>query len=125
MTAAAVLAGFRALRRKQGVPIVYRRQTESAELVGVLGVTLHDVADAQGVLTTWESQDVLVEASQLVLGGTKTKPREGDEIHLTLEGEAIRLCVQFPDGGRPPFKYSDAYRQLMRIHTAQTGSSPE
>lgn len=124
MTAAAVLAGFRALRAMQGVSAVYWRGTESVALTVVVGKSDHNVADAQGVVTTWQSQDVLLEASQLILGGARVEPDRGDTVRLTLNGADIVCRVQFPDPNRPAFKFSDPYRQILRVHTAQTETLP-
>lgn len=121
MSAPAILAGFRTLRRTQGVDITYRRGVETVDLVAVLGQSDHEVADAQGVVTTWQSRDVLVEAALLILAGQPTKPQRGDEVLLALGAETGVWRVQFPDPNRPPFKFSDPYQQILRIHTTQTG----
>lgn len=120
MSAAAILAGFRAIRTAQGVDAVYGRGTDSLAVTVVLGQSDHDVADAHGVVTTWQSRDVMLEASQLILAGERREPARGDTVRLTFDGVDTVWRVQFPDPNRPPFKFSDPYRQILRVHTAHT-----
>lgn len=123
MSAAAFLQSHRALAGVRGVDAVYWRGTDSVPLRVVLGRTSHDVADAQGVVTTWQSQDALVEASTLRLGGALAVPERGDEIRIELAGVVTVFRVQFPDPNQPPFRFSDPHRQILRIHAAEIGTS--
>ncbi len=100
--------------------VTYRRGTESVDLPATIGKTVFEQADAYGVIHRTESRDYLVSAADLVLDGTPEQPKAGDRICETA-GEQILLYEVMAPGGEPPWRYSDAFRRTLRIHTKFVG----
>ena len=96
--------------------VVYERGTDSVELDATIGRTEFEQADEYGVIHKLESRDYLVRAEDLVLGGQQTLPRAGDRIRETDGTQTFVYEVMAP-GIEPPWRYSDAYRKTLRIHT--------
>ena len=104
-----------ALRRTAGRSVTYRRPSasQSVELTAVKGSTRYQAGDTDGLVTTVNVEDFLVEAAALTLGGSVAQPVAGDRIdegNLTYE-------VMAPGGSEPAWRYMDAGRTTLRIHT--------
>lgn len=115
-TGAAFLANQ--LARHAAQQVVYQRGTDSVTLPATLGRTEYEQADESGFVTRFESRDYLVRAGGLVLAGTPILPEPGDRILETVGGQTfVYEVAALPSGAH--FKFSDPYRQLLRIHTKQ------
>ncbi len=100
--------------------VTYLRGTESVELAAAIGKTVFEQADEYGVIHRTESRDYLISATDLVLGGTQEQPKAGDRVRETA-GEQVFLYEVMAPGGEPPWRFSDAYRRTLRIHTKFVG----
>lgn len=96
--------------------VVYRRGAETAQLAATIGRTKFEIDDGYGAIERYESRDFLVLAEELVLGGIAVLPDRGDRIEETvgLTTYVYEVCAP---GKAPPWRYSDSYRQTLRIHS--------
>lgn len=94
----------------------YCRGADSAEVKATVGRTVFEVDDGRGVLEKWESRDFLVAAAELVLAGSPVLPARGDRVRETQGGKVYVYEVMAP-GAEPCWRYSDAYRGTLRVHT--------
>ena len=97
-------------------PVVYERGEESVEVQATIGRTVFEAADAYGVVERTESRDFLVLAADLVLGGEAVLPERGDRIREA-QGQKTYVYEVLAPGKEPPWRWSDDYRQTLRIHT--------
>lgn len=112
-----VMAWLEAQRRKHfSLPIIYRRGDASAAITATVGKTVFKVSDDYGRFQYIESRDYLINVSDLVLDGNTVLPKAGDEI----EESGFVYEVMAPNH-EPEWRYSDSYRQCLRIHTKFTG----
>ncbi|MBP9034619.1 MAG: hypothetical protein KBG29_12040 [Pseudomonadales bacterium] len=100
--------------------VTYLRGGDSVDLPATIGQTTFEQADEYGVIHRTESRDYLIAAADLVLAGKQDLPRAGDRIRET-DGDQIFLYEVMAPGGEPPWRYSDAYRRTLRIHTKFVG----
>lgn len=98
--------------------VQYVRGSQSAAVAATVGKTTFELDDGYGVLVRNESRDFLVLAADLVLGGVLTLPERGDRIQET-QGTAMFTYEVTAPGKEPCWRYSDLYRQTLRIHTKQ------
>ncbi len=97
-------------------PVVYVRGTDSIEVAATVGKTVFRLDKGYGVIERVEARDYLVLAADLVLGGAAALPKAGDRIRETEGGKAFVYEVMAP-GNEPCWRWSDPYRQTLRIHT--------
>lgn len=105
--------------------VVYQRGTDTVELPATIGTTVFQIDDGAGALLRIESRDYLIRVVDLVLGGNAILPKRGDRIRETSGTQVIVYEVVGP-GDEPCWRWSDVYRQTLRIHTKQvdTETSP-
>ncbi|QOJ01040.1 MAG: hypothetical protein HRU70_11260 [Phycisphaeraceae bacterium] len=96
--------------------VVYQRGAEAKEVLATIGRTEFEQADDAGLIHRVESRDFLVRAADLDLGAGPVLPRAGDQVRETVGTSVFVYEVNAP-GGQPPFRYSDPYRRVLRIHT--------
>jgi len=101
--------------------VTYRRGEDFVEVRAAIGRTVFEVDDSVGVAERTESRDFLIPASDLVLGEQATLPKRGDHIEETQDATVYVYEVMAP-GQEPCWKYSDAYRRTLRVHTKQVGT---
>jgi len=101
-------------------PVTYVRGLESATLQATVGRTLFEQVNGFGITEKYETRDFLVLAADLILGGTPALPMRGDKISEQQGTQIFTYEVMAP-GSEPEWRYSDAYRQTLRIHTKQVG----
>ena len=104
------------LKAFASVNVIYQRGLEQVTVAATIGKTEFEIDDGAGILERFQTRDYLVHGSDLVLGGSPTLPKSGDHIH------EIQGCVKFvyeviAPGTAPCWRYSDPYRQVMRVHT--------
>lgn len=114
---AAALHSYKAMQAFNGRSIVYQRPSLGQSVTitkAVPGRTTHDITQDGMTIEQVKSEDYLVLASELILGGQATLPRKGDKI--LVEGRTLAvLCV----GSEPQYKYWDPNRLVLRIHTKE------
>ena len=102
-------------------PVVYRRGTDEKEVQTTIGKTEFEQADDAGLIHRVESRDFLVRMAELDLGAGPILPRAGDQVRETV-GTAVFVYEVNAPGGQPPWRYSDPYRRVLRIHTKHIGT---
>ena len=98
--------------------VVYQRGTDTAQVPATVGETVFQIDDGAGALLRVESRDYLIRAVDLVLAGNAVLPKRGDRIRETSGTQVIVYEVVGP-GDEPCWRWSDAYRQTLRVHTKQ------
>ena len=101
--------------------VVYQRGAESRDVQATIGRTEFEQADDAGLIHRTESRDFLIRAADLDLGSGPVLPRAGDRVRETVEGTVFLYEVNAP-GGQPPWRYSDPYRRVLRVHTKHIGT---
>lgn len=97
--------------------VVYQRDDEQVTVQATVGRTLLKLDDGEGgVVLVWTDRDFLISAADLVLGGSLTLPQRGDRIREPL-GAVTRVFEVMAPGDEPPWRPSDPYGKVLRIHT--------
>ncbi len=96
--------------------VTYQRGADSVDLAATVGRTLFEQADESGFIRKVESRDFLFRRTDLVLGAIETLPKAGDRIREP-DGAQTQVYEVMAPGGEPPFRFSDPYRKVLRIHT--------
>jgi hypothetical protein len=99
-------------------PVVYVRGTDSVEVSATVGRTVFRIDKGYGVMERVEARDYLVLGSALAMNGQSILPNAGDRIREDADGKTFVYEVMAP-GGEPCWRWSDPYRQTLRIHTKQ------
>lgn len=102
-------------------PVLYRRGPDEKEILATVGQTEFEQADDAGLIHRVESRDFLVRTADLDLGAGPIQPRAGDQVREVVGSSKVVYEVNAP-GGQPPWRYSDPYRRVLRIHTKQIGT---
>jgi hypothetical protein len=105
-------------------PVLYRRGTDEKELQATIGTTEFEQVDdvgGAGLIHRVESRDFLVRTADLDLGAGPILPRAGDQVREVSGASKVVYEVNAP-GGQPPWRYSDPYRRVLRIHTKHIGT---
>lgn len=102
-------------------PITYEQAGQSVEVLATIGQTLFELVDDYGVRQQVQSQDFLVCAADLVIGGQEVLPKRGDRVRHSL-GQISRVYEVMAPGKEPHFRFSDPYGRTLRIHTKQIGT---
>ncbi len=92
---------------------------DRVELQATKGQTDFEQPDVQGFAVQFQSDDWIVSAEDLMLGGRLATPQPGDRIRETVDGVTYIYEVQSP-GDEPAYQYSDSTRTTIRIHTKRT-----
>lgn len=101
--------------------VVYRREDRAVAVQATIGRTEYQQDDGAGVITRAESRDFLILACDLVFDGMPALPEPGDRIEET-QGGTLFVYEVLPVGSmQPHYRYSDPYRQTLRIHTKLIG----
>lgn len=107
-------------------PVTYRRGDRAVyDVPATIGRTEYQQDDGAGVITRAESRDFLILACDLVIDGMPALPETGDRIEET-QGGTLFVYEVLPVGSmQPHYRYSDPYRQTLRIHTKLIGEEVE
>ena len=98
--------------------VVFQRGTDMVTVLATIGATLFQIDDGDGGILRVESRDYLILAADLVLSGNPILPQRGDQIRETQGDRTFVYEVNSP-GDEPCWRWSDSYRQTLRIHTKQ------
>jgi hypothetical protein len=96
--------------------VQYVRGSRSVEVPATVGKTTFEVDDGYGVMVRYESRDFLILAADLIFDDQPEKPQRGDQIRETQNQQVFIYEVSAPDK-TPCWRYSDAFRKSLRIHT--------
>ena len=105
--------------------VSYYRGAQSVSVSATVGRPAFEVDGGDGGKLSYEVRDYLIPAADLILGGTVTEPKVGDQVRHTIGETTFVYEVLEPmtlsSGGvgqlEPHFRYSDEFRKLLRIHT--------
>ena len=98
--------------------VTYERGVDNVTLPATIGRTVFEIDNGHGVLERIESRDFLILGSDLVLSGPTVLPARGDRIRET-QGATTYVYEVMAPGKEPEWRWSDAYRKTLRIHTKQ------
>jgi hypothetical protein len=98
-----------------GATVTYRRGDDVAEVTATIGRSDFEATNQSGVIENWESRDFLISADQLPFG----EPVRGDTIVEVSGLLEVEYEVAAPRGV-PVFRYGDAFRSIVRVHTKQS-----
>lgn len=96
----------------------YTRGVVTVQVRATIGRTIFEQIDSQGVVERTESRDFLIPAGDLVLNGAASLPVPHDRIAETQGAVTYTYEVMAP-GAEPCWRWSDPYRQTLRVHTKQ------
>jgi hypothetical protein len=99
-------------------PVLFKRGEDRVAVFATIGKTVFQIDEGTGIATQFESRDFLISAVELVIGGKIVLPERGDRIEEMQEEKTFEYEVLAP-GKEPCFRYSDLYRNTLRIHTKQ------
>ena len=109
------------LKEHASRPVAYRRGADEVTVQATIGRTLLKLDDGYGgVRMEWTDRDFLIHAADLVLDGEPSLPERGDLIRETQGTRTFVYEVMAP-GKEPPWRWSDVFRKVLRIHTKQIG----
>ena len=101
--------------------VVYHRGADNIAVQATIGRTLLKLDDGYGgVRMQWTDRDFLIPAADLVLNGSTVTPERGDRITETV-GLNTSVFEVMAYGGEPPWRHSDPFGRLLRIHTKFVG----
>ena len=98
-------------------PVTYLRGLASAVVSATRGRSVFELTDDFNQTIRVETADFLIDTADLVLDDERTLPNSGDRIEESQEDQVFVFEVMAPGGGEPPYRYSDPYRNKLRIHT--------
>lgn len=104
------------MKTHASIDVLYERGVEQMPVKATVGKTEFELDDGSGVVVRVQSRDYLIQAADLVLGGSETLPAAGDLIREPQGAKTFVYEVMAP-GDEPHYRYSDPYRKLLRIHT--------
>lgn len=104
------------LETHAGVPVVIERDGQQTPVEAVIGKTIFRLDNGYGIHERIESRDFLIATDKYAFDGEATLPDRGDRIRKTKGAETFVYEVMAP-GREPAWRYSDAFRTLLRIHT--------
>lgn len=94
-------------------PVTYQRGGSSITVRSTPGRTTREVPDSNGLYTTVEIRDEIVNVGDLVIDGAASEPQAGDQI---VDDAGVTWLVSAPSVNEAPWRYTDAYRNEFRIH---------
>lgn len=115
----AMLASVRAANMSETV--TYHRGGTSVELAATVGATEYEVADDNGFTVTSRTQDFIVTASTLVLGGIAVLPEIGDRIRMTSAVPGRVEVYEVMDMGDGPYRQTGPSLRVHVRHVGQEG----
>lgn len=101
-------------------PVLYRRGSSSVSVQAGKANTTFELPSSNGMVVTVESRDFLITASKLILDGQQQLPLVGDRITEDISGELRAYEVQ-NFGTERPYRFCDAHRIKLRVHTKYVG----
>lgn len=104
------------LKTHAGTVVVYRRGADEVTVTATISKTQFEIDDGSGVVVRFQSRDYLIHAADLVLAGIESLPEAGDHIRET-QGSQVFVYEVMAPGNEPHWRYSDPFRNLLRIHT--------
>jgi hypothetical protein len=109
------------LKQHASRPVVYGRGIEQVSVQATIGRTVLKLDDGYGgVRMEWTDRDFLIQTADMILGAALVTPERGDLIRQTV-GANTSVYEVMAYGGEPPWRFSDPFGKLLRIHTKFIG----
>ncbi len=109
------------LKQHASRSVVYQRGIEQVTVQATIGRTLLKLDNGYGgVQMEWTDRDFLIQTADLILGAAPVTPERGDRIYETV-GAKTSIFEVMAYGGEPPWRFSDPFGKLLRIHTKFIG----
>ncbi len=100
---------------------IYSRGDRDIACRATLGRKLLRISDGAGQTRVEVTDaDFLIAAADLRLGGLDLEPSRGDRLRVALDVGVYEFEVA-PYGDEPPFRWSDPWRTIYRIHCKMIG----
>ncbi|MBI3866814.1 MAG: hypothetical protein HY290_33460 [Planctomycetia bacterium] len=112
------------LKQHASRQVTYERGVNSVVLLATPAKTQFEQSDTSGLKVDSEIRDFLIAPADLVLAGEMVLPERGDLIRES-DGSTLHLFEVVPVGGEPPYRYTDPYRNLFRIHVREIDTEQE
>lgn len=127
-SATAVLGQFFAQHGIHGEKATYRVGNHVIEDLDVIpGKSEAQAIGPDDLVTTVDLQDFQLRAGDLLLPGTEPPlqfiPDRGHIIEVVRGGQVVQFTVNHPNLNEAPYKRSDAYGAVLRVHTLQVEPS--
>jgi hypothetical protein len=101
--------------------VVYQRGADQVSVQATIGRTKMQLDDGYGgVRIEWTDRDYLIQAADLVLNAEQIVPERGDRV-LDTNGVVTSIYEVMSFGSEPPWRFSDPFGKLLRIHTKFVG----
>ena len=91
----------------------------TARIGATIGSTTFEIDNGYGAVERFISRDFLITTSDLVLGGVVAEPQPGDRITETTPAGTLVYELMSAGGKEPCWRWSDPYRNTIRVHTKQ------
>lgn len=102
--------------------VTYSRGAFSVSVLAGAGQTIFNIDDGGGAMISYESRDFLITATDLILNSILTTPLRGDRIVDVIGSSTFTFEVVAPKG-LPDWRYTDAFKQTLRVHTKLIGTA--
>jgi hypothetical protein len=103
--------------------VVYQRGATELVVQATIGRTLMKLDDGYGgIRMEWTDRDFLIQAADLLIGAAVVTPERGDRVRETV-GVLTSVFEVMAYGGEPPWRISDPFGKLLRIHTKYIGAA--
>lgn len=90
-------------------------------LVATVGKSEYEQDSQDGHIVRRQVRDFLIRTAALTSSAINSLPQPGDRI-IEQNGSEMLVFEVAGYGGDPAWRYSDPFRQLLRIHTKQVNS---
>lgn len=100
--------------------VTYLRGASAVTVRATVGKTGFDQATEDGLTVRLQTRDYLINVDELSIDDIPAEPMAGDRI-LECDGQVFEVM---PSAGEGPWRYSDLYRRVYRIHTKGIGPLP-
>ncbi len=111
------LAGKLQTQVSQSVTYTHNAQAVGSGLKATPGRSMFEQDNGEGGIIRFESQDFIFTADELTLAGNVIEPENGDRV--TWNGNTFEVLGS---SGEPSRRYSDGYRNQVRVHTKQVSA---
>ena len=118
----AIADSIDAIRDIAAVDVTYHRGDDWLTLSAVPGESRFTLTDNRGRILKAQTRDYLIKATDLIIDGAIVEPQRGDQIKEDRDRDIAVYEVMRPDAGNEVWRYSDAGRTTIRIHTRLTGT---
>ncbi len=98
--------------------VTYERGAQSVVVSATRGSSSYDEVDENGIIHRHQTRDYIIRTADMLFSGSPVKPQDGDRV---LDGGQTYVVASL--SGDPPWRYTDAHRSGMRVHTKLVGET--